>query len=172
MKKKEKLLEVLNLKQNLNKFDVLYLVDIKHLNSDAISQLRRISYKENTKIKVVKNTLIKKAMQQVVDKNYIEIYPYIKGNTAILFSDIENVPAKMISNFRKKLDKPILKAAWIHHTIYIGDHNLNILSKLKSKNELIGEIINMLQFSVKNIVSSLQFGNFILTGIIKKLSKR
>ena len=120
---------------------------------------------------MVKNTLLKKAMENV-DRDYSELYPTLVGNTAIMFSEAGNAPAKMIKEFRKKKDKPLIKGAFIEESVYIGDDQLDFLVSIKSKDELVADIIALLQSPVKNVISSLQSGGNTLTGILKTLSEK
>ena len=165
MNKKEKneLIDVLNnmLDENKN----FYLADIAGLTAEESSSLRRLCYKQNVTIQVVKNTLLKKAL----DKNstdFTQLDDIIKGNTSLMFAEEAKAPASVIKTFRKKSDKPILKAAHIEEEFYIGDNNLSMLSELKSKNELIGDIITLLQSPAKNVISSLQSSSNKLSGIL------
>ena len=171
MNKKEKnqLIDVLNkmLEENKN----FYLADISGLTADQSSSLRRMCYKQNVSIQVVKNTLLKKAFDKNAT-NFEQLDDVLKGNTSLMFSDSPKAPAKVITDFRKKSEKPILKAAHIENEFYIGDNNLSILEKLKTKNELIADIIMLLQSPAKNVVASLQSSSSILSGIVKTLSER
>jgi large subunit ribosomal protein L10 len=171
MNKKEKnqLIDVLNkmLEENKN----FYLADISGLTAEQSSSLRRMCYKQNVSIQVVKNTLLKKAFDNNAT-NFDQLDDVLKGNTSLMFSDSPKAPAKVITDFRKKSEKPILKAAHIENEFYIGDNNLSILEKLKTKNELIADIIMLLQSPAKNVVSSLQSSSSILSGIVKTLSER
>ena len=171
MNKKEKneLIDVLNnmLDENKN----FYLADIAGLTAEESSSLRRLCYKQNVTIQVVKNTLLKKAL----DKNstdFTQLDDILKGNTSLMFAEEAKAPASVIKTFRKKSDKPILKAAHIEEEFYIGDNNLSMLSELKSKNELIGDIITLLQSPAKNVISSLQSSTNKLSGIVKALSEK
>ena len=171
MNKKEKneFIDVLNnmLDENKN----FYLADIAGLTAEESSSLRRLCYKQNVTIQVVKNTLLKKAF----DKNsadFTQLDDILKGNTSLMFADEAKAPASVIKTFRKKSDKPILKAAHIEEEFYIGDNNLSMLSELKSKNELIGDIITLLQSPAKNVISSLQSSTNKLSGIVKALSEK
>ena len=171
MNKKEKneLIDVLNnmLDENKN----FYLADIAGLTAEESSSLRRLCYKQNVTIQVVKNTLLKKAL----DKNstdFAQLDDILKGNTSLMFAEEAKAPASVIKTFRKKSDKPILKAAHIEEEFYIGDNNLSMLSELKSKNELIGDIITLLQSPAKNVISSLQSSTNKLSGIVKALSEK
>ena len=148
-----------------------YLADIAGLTAEESSSLRRLCYKQNVTIQVVKNTLLKKAF----DKNsadFTQLDDILKGNTSLMFADEAKAPASVIKTFRKKSDKPILKAAHIEEEFYIGDNNLSMLSELKSKNELIGDIVTLLQSPAKNVISSLQSSSNKLSGIVKALSEK
>lgn len=155
----------------LNDNTNFYLADISGLTAEESSALRRLCFKREVTLKVVKNTLLKKAF----DKNEIdfsELNSVLVGNTSIMQSDAANSAAKVIKEFRKKNDKPILKAAYLEESLYIGDENLSTLAALKSKNELIGDIITILQSPAKNVIASLQSAGNQLSGIIKALDQR
>ena len=166
---KNQLIDQLNtrISENSN----FYLADISGLNAEESSQLRRMCFKSEVSLQVVKNTLLKQALDKH-DLDFKEMYGVLKGNTSIMFTDVANSPAKIIKEFRKKSDKPILKAAFLDEALYLGDENLTMLSDLKSKEELIGEIILLLQSPAKNVVSSLQSSKNKLSGLIKSLADR
>lgn len=149
----------------------IYLADISGLNAGNTSDLRRACFKANVKLAIVKNTLLAKAME-ASEKDFGELPGVLKGNTSILFSETGNAPAKVIKNFRKKSEKPLLKGAFIEEAIYVGDDQLDALVDIKSREELIGDIIALLQSPAKNVVSALQSGGGKLAGIIKTLSER
>jgi len=151
--------------------NIIYLADISGLNATDTSNLRRACFKANIKLAVVKNTLLAKAMDKS-DKDFGELPTILKGNTSILLSDTGNAPAKLIKEFRKKSDKPLLKGAYVEEAIYIGDDQLDTLVNIKSKEELIGDIITILQSPAKNVISALQSGGNKLSGIIKTLSEK
>ena len=171
MTRQEKAEAIENLKEALAGVKTLYLADTAGLNAAQTSALRRACFKENIKLQVVKNTLLAKAME-ASNQNFGELTSILKGNTSLLFSDTGNAPAKVIQNFRKKSNKPILKGAFIEEAIYIGDDQIDVLVAIKSKEELIGEIITLLQSPTKNVVSALQSGGGKLSGILKTLSER
>ena len=148
-----------------------YLADISGLSAEESSNLRRLCFKRGVSLQVVKNTLLKKALEKN-DSNYEELYDVLKGNTSIMFTDAANAPAKVIKEFRKKHDKPVFKAAHLDASFYIGEEYLDTLSELKSKNELIAEIVALLQSPAKNVISSLQSGGSKLSGIVKTLAER
>ena len=148
-----------------------YLADISGLSAEESSNLRRLCFKREVSLQVVKNTLLKIALEKN-DSNYEELYDVLKGNTSIMFTDVANAPAKVIKEFRKKHDKPVFKAAHLDASFYIGEEYLDTLSELKSKNELIAEIVALLQSPAKNVISSLQSGGSKLSGIVKTLVER
>ena len=146
-----------------------YLTDLSGLNAANTSSLRRACFKANVKLSVVKNTLLEKAME-ASDKDFGELSSILKGNTSVMYSQTGNAPAKVIKAFRKKSEKPFLKGAFIEEAVYIGDDQLDMLVNIKSREELIGEIIGLLQSPAKNVVSALQSSGGKLSGIIKTLS--
>jgi len=171
MTRQEKNDAIENLKEALVGVKTLYLADIEGLNASQTSDLRRACFKENIKLQVVKNTLLAKAMEASTH-DFGELTEILKGNTSLMFSDTGNAPAKVIKNFRKKSGKPILKGAFIEESIYIGDDQIDALVAIKSKDELIGEIISLLQSPAKNVISALQSGGGKLSGILQTLSER
>ena len=148
-----------------------YLTDLSGLNAVMTSNLRRACFKANVKLSVVKNTLLEKAME-ASEKDFGELPSTLRGNTSVMYSETGNAPAKVIKAFRKKSEKPFLKGAYIEEAIYIGDDQLELLVDIKSKEELIGEIIGLLQSPAKNVVSALQSSGGKLSGIIKTLSQK
>ena len=148
-----------------------YLTDLSGLNAVMTSNLRRACFKANVKLSVVKNTLLEKAME-ASEKDFGELPSTLKGNTSVMYSETGNAPAKVIKAFRRKSEKPFLKGAYIEEAIYIGDDQLDLLVDIKSKEELIGEIIGLLQSPAKNVVSALQSSGGKLSGIIKTLSQK
>ena len=148
-----------------------YLTDLSGLNAVMTSNLRRACFKANVKLSVVKNTLLEKAME-ASEKDFGELPSTLKGNTSVMYSETGNAPAKVIKAFRKKSEKPFLKGAYIEEAVYIGDDQLDMLVDIKSKEELIGEIIGLLQSPAKNVVSALQSSGGKLSGIIKTLSQK
>ncbi|CAI8243626.1 MAG: 50S ribosomal protein L10 [Cryomorphaceae bacterium] len=171
MNKQEKnqMIEVLDgmLNDNTN----FYLADISGLTAEESSALRRLCFKRDVSLQVVKNTLLKKALEKN-ETDFSELYDVLVGNTSILQSEAGNGPAKVIQEFRKKNAKPILKAAHIEESLYIGDENLTALADLKSKDELIGDIITLLQSPAKNVISALQSSGNKLSGILKTLEDK
>ncbi len=155
----------------INEYSHFYLADISELNAEDTSILRRKCFEKNIELVVVKNTLLKKALEQS-ETNFDELYDSLKGSTSIIFTEMGNAPGKLIKEFRKTHDRPVLKAAYVEETFYFGDNQVDVLSSIKSKDELIGDIIILLQSPVKNVISSLQSGGNILTGILKTLSEK
>ena len=149
----------------------IYLTDISGLDAGTTSNLRRACFKSGIKLAVVKNTLLSKAMD-ASDKDFAELPGVLKGNTAIMLSETGNAPAKVIKEFRKKSDKPLLKGAFIEEAIYVGDDQLETLVNIKSREELIGDIVGLLQSPAKNVISALKSGGGTLAGIIKTLSEK
>lgn len=173
MTQKEKNQIIDSLKEQLNTSDYFYFTDIAGLNSEATISLRRLCFKKDVKLQVVKNTLLQKAMKQA-EKNLEAFYGILQGPTSIMWSKSGNLPAQIIKEFRKtkRIDKPILKGAYVEEMSYVGEDQLDILVNIKSKNELIGDIIGLLQSPVKNLLSALQSGGQIITGVIKTLSEK
>jgi len=171
MTREEKITAIENLKESLQGTKNLYLTDIAGLNAAQTSALRRACFKAGIKLSVVKNTLLAKAME-ASGTDYGVLKDILKGNTSLMFSESGNAPAKVIKEFRKKSDKPMLKGAFVEEAIFVGDDQLDFLTALKSKEELIGEIITLLQSPTKNVVSALQSGGGKLSGILKTLSER
>lgn len=171
MTREEKSLVIGDLTAQLAENNVIYLTDLTGLDAVATAELRRACFKANIKLAVVKNTLLAKAME-ASDKNFGDLPTVLKGNTSLMYAEVGNVPAKLIQTFRKKSDKPILKGAYIEEAVFIGDNQLDTLSSIKSKEELIGDIIGLLQSPAKNVVSALKSGGGKLAGIIKTLSEK
>ena len=149
----------------------IYLADISGLNADTTSKLRRACFKANVKLAVVKNTLLAKAMESS-EKDFGELPEILKGNTSIMLSETGNAPAKVIKEFRKKSDRPLLKGAFIEEAIYSGDDQLDALVDIKSREELIGEIVGLLQSPAKNVISALKSGGSTIAGLVKTLQER
>jgi large subunit ribosomal protein L10 len=156
---------------DLNKYGNFYITDISSLTVEKTNMLRRECFKKNIKLCVAKNTLIRKALDKL-EGDYTEMHGALKGTSAIMYCETGNVPAKVIKEFRKTSDKPLLKGAWIDSAVFLGDNQLEALASLKSKNELIADIIALLQSPAKNVISGLQGGGQKLTGILKTLESR
>ena len=145
MNKEQKNTEIAELVEMLSSAPILYITDTVSLNAEATSNLRRECFKQNVQMRVVKNTLLKKAMERVEGTDFSGLYPVLKGNTAVMIAEVANVPARLIKDFRKGTNKPALKGALIREDVYVGDDQLDTLVALKSKEEMIGEIIGLLQ---------------------------
>ena len=171
MRKEDKKQLIDSLSQQLDENHNFYLTDVSELNAEDTSNLRRLCFKYGIKMRVVKNTLLRKAMEKA-GTDYAELYETLKGNTSIMFAEAGNGPAKMIKEFRKKSERPILKGAFIEEMTYIGDDQLDFLVSIKSKDELVADVIALLQSPAKNVISALQSGGGKLTGILKTLSEK
>ena len=172
MTKEEKQLEINELSKKLDSNGVIYITDISELDAVATSALRRQCFAKGIKLSVVKNTLLKKAMENVEGKDLSELYDVLPGPTAIMIADVGNVPAKLIKDFRKKSNKPVLKGAFVEETVFVGDDQLKNLVDIKSKEELIGEIIGLLQSPAKNVISALTSSKSTIAGLVKTLSEK
>ncbi|MBB6680247.1 50S ribosomal protein L10 [Aequorivita sp. 609] len=171
MTREEKSQVIETLTAQLSDNENIYLADISGLNAGTTTNLRRACFKAGVQLAVVKNTLLKKAMESS-DKDFGSLPEVLKGNTSIMFSETGNAPAKVIKEFRKKSDRPLLKGAYIQESIYVGDEQLDSLVELKSKEELIGEVIGLLQSPAKNVISALKSGSTTIAGLVKTLSER
>ena len=171
MNKEEKIKAVEDLKNDLVDCKTLYLTDIAGLDSLQTSKLRRECFNSDVKLSVVKNTFLNRAMDDS-GVDFGELKEHLKGNTTIMISDKGNAPARVIKKFRKDGDKPILKGAFIDEAIYIGDEQIDFLSTLKSKEEIIGEIITLLQSPAKNVISALKSSGGKIVGLVKTLSEK
>ena len=171
MTREEKATVIQDLTAQLADSPVIYLAYISGLNASTTSDLRRACFKANIKLAVVKNTLLAKAME-ASDRDFGELPEVIKGNTSLMLSDTGNAPAKLIKSFRKKTDKPFLKGAFIEEAVYVGDDKLDALISIKSREEMIGDIVGLLQSPAKNVISGLKSGGGKLAGILKTLSEK
>ena len=173
MTKEEKNTIIGDLAGMLAQYPTVYLTDTASLTVAKTNQLRRLCFNKNVKMVVAKNKLIRKAMEQTNKDAYEPIFVALKGTSAILFSEAGNAPAKLIKEFRKGGNtKPVLKGAFIDQAVFIGDNQLDTLASLKSRNELIGDIIGLLQSPARNVISALQSSGGKLAGIVKTLSER
>lgn len=170
MRKEEKATIIETISSTIKEYDNFYLTDISTLNAAKTSQLRAECYKSDIKLMVVKNTLLEKALE-ALDTDFSELAPALKGNTAIMFCNIANAPAKLIDKYKKE-GIPALKAAYVQESFYVGSENLQALVNIKSKNELLGEVIGLLQSPIKNVVSALQSGGNTIHGVLETLSKK
>ena len=171
MRKEDKQVLIDSILSELKACPNFYLTDVSDLNAEKTSQLRRQCFNSGVKMIVVKNALLHKAMQQM-EKDYEGLYDVLKGSTALMLCETGNAPAKLIKNFRKTSDRPILKGAYIEECCYIGDDMIDVLCNIKSKNDLIADVIALLQSPMKNIISGLQSGGHKLSGILETLSER
>lgn len=173
MKKEDKSAIINQLESTIQEYAHLYLADIGGLNAAETSNLRRTCFKQDIKLLVVKNTLLQKALE-ASSVDYSQLFTELKGETSLLLSNSNNAPAKLIRDFSKasKSKKPVLKAAYVEESFYIGENQLEALIAIKSKNELIGEIVGLLQSPAKNVVSALQSGGTTIHGVLKTLSER
>ena len=172
MTREEKSQVIQDLTGKLADNPVIYLADISGLNASDTSNLRRACFKANVKLAVVKNTLLAKAMDSS-DKDFGELPTVLKGNTSLMMAETGNAPAKVIKAFRKgKKEKPILKGAYVEEAVYVGDDQLDTLVDIKSKEEVIGDIIGLLQSPAKNVISALQSGGGKIHGILQTLSEK
>ena len=156
MNKAEKTVVIDQLVEKLNANNKIYLADCSTLTVEKVNQFRRACFDKKVSVTVVKNTLLKKAIERAADSRLAELIPALKGETALMFTDTSNVPAKIIRDFRKKDKKPALKAAFVEEMIYIGDNNLDSLASLKSKNELIADVIMLLQSPINRVIGGLE----------------
>ena len=171
MRKEDKQVLIDSILSELKACPNFYLTDVSDLNAEKTSQLRRQCFNSGVKMIVVKNALLHKAMQQM-DKDYEGLYDVLKGSTALMLCETGNAPAKLIKNFRKTSDRPILKGAYIEECCYIGDDMIDALCNIKSKNDLIADVIALLQSPMKNVISALQSGGQKLSGVLETLSER
>ena len=171
MTREEKSKAITEITEVLSQNEIIYLTDISGLNSIETSNLRRLCFKSGVKLEVMKNTLLEQAMT-ASDKDFGDLLETLKGNTSVMLSDVGNAPAKVIKDFRKKSERPILKGAIIESDIYLGDEQLELLSSIKSKEEIIGEIVLLLQSPLRNVISALKSSSNKLSGIIQTLSNR
>ncbi len=171
MRREEKDLIIEDLRKQLSGSKHFYLADTSALNAAETSKLRRKCYEKEIRLLVVKNTLLKKALEKL-EGDYEPIYPVLENSTSIMFCETGNTPAKLIKEFRRTHDKPVLKAAYVEESIYVGDEQLDILSSLKSKDELIADVLMLLQSPMKGVLSALSSGGSKLAGALKTLSEK
>ena len=172
MKKEDKALIIDNIAETLKSYNSFYLVETAGLDAEKTSQFRRACFKADIKLMVVKNTLLHKALERL-DGDYTELYPTLAGSTSLMCTNVGNAPAKLLKDFVKKGDTlPALKAAYVEESVYVGASQLDALAAIKSKNELIADVIALLQSPAKNVVSALQSGSTKLHGILETLSNK
>jgi large subunit ribosomal protein L10 len=171
MRREEKTEIINSLADILKEYSHFYLTDTAQLNAGDTSDLRRKCFENQIKLVVVKNTLLKRALEQA-GLECGELFPVLKGSTAVMFSNNGNTPARMIKEFRRSHPKPLIKGAYVAESVYVGDNLLETLVALKSKEELIGDIITLLQSPAKNVISALQSGGSKIHGVLETLSKK
>jgi large subunit ribosomal protein L10 len=171
MNREDKNQVIANLKGKLEENPHFYLTDISEMTVEDSNKLRGAFHEQGIRIEVVKNTLLKKAME-ASNADYTELYDVLKGATSIMFTEVGNVPAKVIEKFRKSSEKPILKGAYVEESVYVGDDQVKVLSAIKSKEELIADVIALLQSPAKNVISGLKGGGSKFSGILKTLSEK
>ena len=171
MKREHKIQIIDSLTEEINASNHLYLTDISEMNAEQTSALRRACFEKDVKLLVVKNTLLRIALEKA-EGEFDGLTESLKGATSLMLTETGNVPAKLIKEFRKGHDKPILKGAYVEESIYIGDNELEALCTIKSKEELVGDVIALLQSPIKTVISSLESGKNILAGVVKTLSEK
>ena len=172
MTREEKAQYIENLTNDLKESGVFYLADTSELTVEKVNDLRGRCFKKGIRLQVVKKTLLEKAMNNLGNDSLDELKGVLSGPTSVMFAEVGNAPAKVIKDFRKKNDKPVLKAAYIEESVYVGEEHLDALVDIKSKEELIGEIVALLQSPAKNVVSGLKGQGGKIAGILKTLSER
>ena len=172
MTREEKNQVIEELQSILTEKKVIYLTDASNLNSADTTRLRGECYKKDITMRVVKNTLLRTAMDRVEDRDFSELYDTMSGQTALMVGEVGNAPAKLIKDFRRTNDRPLLKGAFVAESVFVGDDQLTALSELKSKDELIGDIIGLLQSPMHNVMGALQSGGNTISGLVKALSER
>ena len=172
MTKDQKTQAIQELKEKFDKSPFFYITDSSSLTVAQVNQFRRICYDKGVEMMVVKNTLAKKALESLGDRGYESLYQSLEGPTSILFTETASLPAKIITDFRKTNEKPIIKAANIDTAVFTGDAQLKALVSLKSKEDLVGDIIMLLQSPAKNVISALKSGGNTIAGLVKALEER
>ncbi len=172
MKKEDKTLLIEKIGDTLKEYSCVYLVQSQGLNAEKTSALRRACFQDGIKMLCVKNTLLKKAFE-ASEIDYSELYDLLHGETTLLLSNVGNAPAKMLKKFRdKKETLPMLKGAFVEESVYVGEEMLETLAAIKSKNELIADVVALLQSPAKNVISALNSGATKLHGILETLSNK
>jgi len=171
MRREDKNVIIDNLVSDLNETKHFYLTDISELNAEETSKLRRKCFESQIRLLVVKNTLLQKAMEKS-EGDFDSLYDVLKDSTSIMFCETGNAPAKLIKEFRKTMDRPVLKAAFVEESIYIGDNQLDSLSTIKSKEELLADLLSLLQSPATNLASALGSNASKLAGALKTLSEK
>ncbi len=172
MKKEDKAVIIKQIADTISSYNGFYLVETAGLNAEKTQALRAACFKADIKLLVVKNTLLHKALESL-EGDYTELYGALKGSTSLMCTNVGNAPAKLLKDFVKKGDAlPMLKGAYVEETVYLGADQLDALASIKSKNELIGEVVTLLQSPAKNVISALQSGGGKLHGILETLSNK
>jgi len=171
MKSSDKQAVINSLTEQIKSYNHFYLTDLSGLNAGATSNLRRQCFKQDIKLVVVKNTLLRKAMEQS-GKDVTGLYDVLKGNTSVMFCDTGNSPAKLLKDFKRQHKTTFLKGAFVQESIYIGDDQIDALLVVKTREELIGEVVALLQSPIKTVLSQLQSGGNILHGVLKTLEEK
>lgn len=173
MTREQKTAEIEALKELLGGVNFFYIADASTMTVEKVNDLRRACFEKGVTMKVAKNTLIRKALEAQAESKGLEpVYEALHGPTALLLADVANVPARLLKDFRADDSKPALKAAWIDGAVYLGDDQLETLTKLKSKEELLGEVIGLLQSPASNLISALKSGGGKIAGLVKALEER
>jgi large subunit ribosomal protein L10 len=171
MKSSEKQIVIDSLTKQVKQYNHFYLTDISGLNAVETSDLRRLCFKQDVKLVVVKNTLLRKALEKS-GKDASGLYDILKGSTSVMFCDTGNVPAKLIKDFKRTRKKTSLKGAYVEESVYIGEDQLDILEVVKTKNEIIADLVALLQSPIQTVLSQLQSGGNILHGVLKTLGEK
>jgi large subunit ribosomal protein L10 len=171
MTKEEKNLELQSLTECIAGLSSFYVTDSSTLDVAKINKFRRLCYSKGVQFKVVKNTLLRKALE-ASDKDYAEVYPLLAGPTSLMYAEDMSISAKVLKEFRESSERPLLKGAYIDGSVYIGDDKIKELASLKSREELIGEVIGLLQSPITNVISALSSGGNTIAGIVKTLSEK
>lgn len=173
MTREEKSAIIEELKEKFNEAPYFYITDSSTLSVEKVNKLRRLLFEKGIEMRVVKNTLVRKAMESLPeDRNFAALYDALQGPTAVMFTEVANTPARVIKEFRKDSAKPTIKAAYIDSAVFLGDDQLDALATLKSKEELLGEIIGLLQSPARNVISALKSGGSTIMGLLKTLEDR
>jgi large subunit ribosomal protein L10 len=172
MTKAEKTATIEALVEQLKDQNFFYITDASGLSVEQTNKLRRICFEQGIELRVIKNTLIKNALERIEGRDYSDLYQALHGPTAVMFSDQSSLPARIIKEFRETNAKPVLKAAYIDTDVYVGDDQIEALTKLKTKNELLGELIGLLQSPMQNLLGALQSGGQTIAGVLKTLEER
>lgn len=173
MNKAEKTATIEVLKEQFANNAFFYLADPTSMTVAETNKFRRLCFEKGIEVQMIKNTLIKKALQDApAEKNYAQVIDILHGQTLVLFSEIANLPARTIKEFRAAGERPVLKGAYIDSAVFVGNDQLEVLTKLKSKEELIGEVVGLLQSPAKNVLGALQSGGQKIMGLLQTLEER